>query len=115
MIGDGKKCADCGGTVGGDAKTCHNCGHSFAATETEALTARIDAAEDALLALASQTFGDQAGHPFHGNQYKETEGSADKRRSEGVKADAKTKDRLARAAWSKANSRPGEPPKLMPR
>lgn len=63
-VGSGKKCSSCGGTVAAGRKTCQNCGHSFAS-----LGDRVDAVEDAVLALAALEFGALFGHPFHGNQY----------------------------------------------
>lgn len=63
-------------------------------------------------------FGDVEGHPFRGNQY--TSGSdggaaGERRRAESAAADKRTKETMDRARYSKENSKPGEPPKMMPR
>lgn len=96
-VGSGKKCSSCGGTVAADRKTCQNCGHSFAS-----LGERVEAAEGAVIALASQELGDTAGHDFHGNQYSGGNGSSD-RTDEGQRLKSGT----AQGGQRAANREPG--------
>lgn len=78
MIGSGKKCSNCGGTVAADRKTCHNCGSNFA--------------------VIDQEFGDSEGHPFRGNQH--TSGSDGGTAQGGPRTESRKakQERLARFA-----------------
>lgn len=57
MIGSGKKCPNCGGTVSAGRQSCQNCGRSFSAQVVE--------------------LGDRPGHEFHGNQHTGSQGGGD--------------------------------------